>query len=473
MPAAGVRGAGAVPLHVLRGAAGAALHPVSVGPHQRGPGLQRLREGGVRQRLRASGPAANGGGDHDGPLEPVHQPRRLLSRPVGGAVPGLVERPRGSPTGPHHPQLRHGPPSAGLPPGDVPEAARGLLPGGQAARRPFGGLQRHPGRLLRVRGRHQRQKGPHLPGGRLGGLSGRLGDARQHHRGAVAAGARVHQSLLAGPGRQPGGGSVRVPVRPRVGPARPDRQAPHLPPPPGRLAPLLDGWRRRVGAGAAPQEPAVAVHAVLLRGGDGAHRHPGAAGAVRAELAAVLGPGAHRLRVGGAAPGLPEQPAGAAAHAALPGGPLGGVGRPGLQRRRAGGVLRGRLHPAHVHRLRAVFPLHGRDPRDQVKAVEAGGPIRTRGPVRLRRLCGELVLPGGQRRLQRPLPGHAALHEGLPLPARRRHPPRARWNHRSFAVLGPEERTPGRHGVLTGRLHPGVGLAVLRWRDLMLVSTHR
>jgi len=35
---------------------------------------------------------------------------------------------------------------------------------------------------------------------------------------------------------------------------------------------------------------------------------------------------------------------------------------------------------------------------------------------------------------------------------------------KSFAVLGPEERTPGRHGVLTGRLHPGVGLAGERRR---------
>jgi len=78
MPAAGVRGAGAVPLHVLRGAAGAALHPVSVGPHQRGPGLQRLREGGVRQRLRASGPAANG---YPSPIQ--HSPGVSVTCPGG------------------------------------------------------------------------------------------------------------------------------------------------------------------------------------------------------------------------------------------------------------------------------------------------------------------------------------------------------------------------------------------------------
>ena len=62
----------------------------------------------------------------------------------------------------------------------------------------------------------------------------------------------------------------------------------------------------------------MAVHTVLLRGGDGAHGQPGAVRAVRAKRAAVLGSGPHRLRLGGPAPGLRQQPAGAEAAAALP-----------------------------------------------------------------------------------------------------------------------------------------------------------
>lgn len=97
----------------------------------------------------------SGGGNFDSPLEPVHQSGRLLRRPAGGAFPGLVERPRRSEAGPHPPQLWPGAAGGGLPGGDVPEAARGLLPAGQNAERPFGGFQRHLGRVLRVRGRHQ------------------------------------------------------------------------------------------------------------------------------------------------------------------------------------------------------------------------------------------------------------------------------------------------------------------------------
>lgn len=60
MLAAGVRGAGVVPVHVLPGPAGTSVDPVPVGPHKRRPRLQRLQEVGVRQQLSAPRPASEG-----------------------------------------------------------------------------------------------------------------------------------------------------------------------------------------------------------------------------------------------------------------------------------------------------------------------------------------------------------------------------------------------------------------------------
>lgn len=61
--------------------------------------------------------------------------------------------------------------------------------------------------------------------------------------------------------------------------------------------------------------------------------------------------------------------------------------------------------------------------------------LSPRGPVRLCCLCRESMFPGGQWRLQLPLPSHTALHEGLPLPVCCHHPLHSRWNNWVILLL--------------------------------------
>lgn len=53
-----------------------------------------------------------------------------------------------------------------------------------------------------------------------------------------------------------------------------------------------------------------------------------------------------------------------------------------------------------------------------------------RCPVCICCLCGELVLSGGQRCFQLPLPSNPALHEGIPFPLCCYHPLHPSWNNR-------------------------------------------
>lgn len=86
---------------------------------------------------------------------------------------------------------------------------------------------------------------------------------------------------------------------------------------------------------------AVALHAVLLSGGNCSLWLQRTVRVVRAELASVLGPRPYWLRISSSPPGLPEQSGGAKDYAALHGGLLGGSCGSCLQHCWSGGLFCG------------------------------------------------------------------------------------------------------------------------------------
>lgn len=151
----------------------------------------RLRSQKVLDIITAVCLLVAGGGGTDSQVEPIYQYWGLLCWSAGSSSAGLLEWPRRSQTRPHPLQPGTGPPSRGLPDGDVPEASCGLLSGGQDSLWTFGWLQCVHGCLLFICGWRQRQSDSHLQGRNFGSLSGHFGYAGRYHWRKVAAGTRV------------------------------------------------------------------------------------------------------------------------------------------------------------------------------------------------------------------------------------------------------------------------------------------